>query len=119
MTVRLLQSLEHKSYEKPAPPQCGLQFARFAQVHQRRHRSQGGLEKAISGRVSHAEISDANTILATIDSGLLSTYHGKDRAAWEQFYRKKRAKLANELELLSASRLSGRDARAMPPCRSR
>ena len=43
--------------------------------------------KADSKKVSaieylYAEVGDANTILATIDSGLLSTYHGKDRAAW-------------------------------------
>jgi|GraSoiStandDraft_24_1057298.scaffolds.fasta_scaffold01285_2 hypothetical protein len=61
----------------------------------------------------YADLSDANSILATIDSGLLSTYRGKNRAAWEQFYRKKRAKLAKELELLSGARLSGRDTRAI------
>jgi hypothetical protein len=60
----------------------------------------------------YADVSDANTILATIDSGLLSTYQGKDRAAWEQFYRKKRAKLAKELESLPTSGLSGGDTRA-------
>ena len=32
----------------------------------------------------YAEVSDANTILATIDSGLLSAYQGKNRAAWQQ-----------------------------------
>jgi hypothetical protein len=42
----------------------------------------------------YADVSDANSILGTIDSGLLSTYQGKNRAAWEQFYRKNRAKLA-------------------------
>ncbi len=30
----------------------------------------------------YADVSDANSILGTIDSGLLSTYQGKDRAAW-------------------------------------
>ena len=51
----------------------------------------------------YADLSDANTILGSIDSGLLSTYQGKDRAAWEQLYRKKRAELDKELETLSAS----------------
>src|SRR5579864_9580766 len=61
----------------------------------------------------YAEVSDANTILGTIDSGLLSTYQGKDRAAWEQFYRKNRAKLAKELESLPASGLTDPDTRAI------
>jgi hypothetical protein len=65
----------------------------------------------------YADVSDANTILATIDSGLLSTYQGKDRAAWEKFYRKKRAKLAKELERLPASGLSGGDTRAIAAMR--
>src|SRR5579864_7225085 len=61
----------------------------------------------------YADVSDANTILGTIDSGLLSTYQGKDRAAWEQFYRKNRAKLAKELESLPASGLTDPDTRAV------
>src|SRR5579863_2679214 len=61
----------------------------------------------------YADVSDANSILATIDSGLLSTYQGKDRPAWEQFYREKRAKLATELERLPTSGLSGGDTRAI------
>src|SRR5262249_5160205 len=65
----------------------------------------------------YAEVSDANTILATIDSGLLSTYRGKDRAAWEQFYRTKRPKLAVQLERLPDSRLSDGDTRAVAAMR--
>jgi len=65
----------------------------------------------------YADVSDANSILATIDSGLLSTYQGKDRAAWEQFYRTKRAKLATELERLPTSGLSGGDTRAIAAMR--
>src|SRR5579864_4582650 len=65
----------------------------------------------------YADVSDANSILATIDSGLLSTYQGKDRAAWERFYRKKRAKLAKELERLPASGLSAEDTRAIAAMR--
>jgi len=66
----------------------------------------------------YAEVSDANSILVTIDSGLLSTYQGKDRTAWQQFYRKKRAKLAKELDRLPASGLSAQDTRAIAAMRN-
>jgi hypothetical protein len=65
----------------------------------------------------YADVSDANTILATIDSGLLSSYQGKDRAAWEQFYREKNAELAKELGRLPTSGLSARDGRAIAAMR--
>jgi hypothetical protein len=61
----------------------------------------------------YADVSDANTILAAIDSGLLSRYQGKDRAAWQQVYREKDAELAKELASLPASGLSGRDSKAI------
>ena len=61
----------------------------------------------------YADVSDANTVLATIDSGLLSSYQGKGRAAWQQLYREKHAKLKKELQSLPTSGLSGRDARAI------
>jgi hypothetical protein len=65
----------------------------------------------------YADVRDANTILATIDSGLQSTYQGKDRAAWQQFYREKRAQLEKELKKLPASGLSAGDARAIAAMR--
>lgn len=65
----------------------------------------------------YADVSDANTILGTIDSGLLSTYQGKDRAAWEQFYREKRAELVKELERLPSSGLSAGDTAAIAAMR--
>jgi hypothetical protein len=65
----------------------------------------------------YADVSDTNTILATIDSGLLSSYQGKDRAAWQQFYSEKHAKLAKELERLPTSGLSGGDTRAIAAVR--
>jgi len=61
----------------------------------------------------YADVSDANTVLATIDSGLLSSYQGKGRAAWQQLYREKHAKLKKELQSLPTSGLSGGDARAI------
>ena len=65
----------------------------------------------------YADASDANSILAAIDSGLLSTYQGKDRVAWQHFYRTKRAKLAKELKSLPASGLSDGDTKAIAAMR--
>jgi hypothetical protein len=65
----------------------------------------------------YADVSDANSILATIDSGLLSTYLGKDRADWERLYRTKHAELAKELERLPSSGLSEGDTRALAAMR--
>ncbi len=65
----------------------------------------------------YADVSDISTILATIDSGLLRSYHGKERAAWEQIYHEKRVKLAKELDRLPASGLSGGDTRAIAAMR--
>src|SRR5579859_1502950 len=65
----------------------------------------------------YADLSDANSILATIDSGLLNRYEGKDRAAWQRLYSKKRADLARQLEGLTTSTLSGRDAKAIAAMR--
>jgi hypothetical protein len=65
----------------------------------------------------YADVSDANTVLAAIDSGLLSSYQGKDRAAWEQLYSTKRAKLTKELGRLPTSGLSGADTSAIAAMR--
>ncbi|MBV9724807.1 MAG: hypothetical protein JO299_06495, partial [Gammaproteobacteria bacterium] len=59
----------------------------------------------------YADVSDANTILAAIDSGLLSTYGGKDRGGWEPVYTEKRGQLTRELESLPTSGLSDSDSR--------
>ncbi len=61
----------------------------------------------------YADVNDSNSILTTIDSGLLSSYQGKDRAAWEEFYRKHRAKLDKQLQRLPTSGLSSRDIKAV------
>jgi hypothetical protein len=65
----------------------------------------------------YADVSDANTILATIDSGLLTHYQGKDRAAWAEFFAANNHKLAKELESLPASGLSAGDASAIAAMR--
>jgi hypothetical protein len=66
----------------------------------------------------YADVSDANTVLAAIDSGLLSGYLGKGRAAWEQSYVEKRAELARELERLPTTGLSDGDGRALAAMRT-
>jgi hypothetical protein len=65
----------------------------------------------------YADVSDANTILATIDSGLLSRYQGKDRAAWAQSYDEKHARLTGELDRLPVSGLSRGDTEAIAAMR--
>ncbi len=65
----------------------------------------------------YADVSDSNTILATIDSGLLSTYQGKERAGWQQFYSSHLPELAKELQSLPTSGLSDRDVRAIAAMR--
>lgn len=61
----------------------------------------------------YADLNDAHSIMATIDSGLFATYRGKDRAAWEQVYRKKRKELAKLLAKLPAAGLSESDTKAV------
>ena len=61
----------------------------------------------------YADVSDANTILAAIDSGLLSSYQGKDRAAWQRFFTDNRARLTTELEGLPTSGVSSADTAAI------
>jgi hypothetical protein len=78
----------------------------------------GAVPMADSQQVStveylYAEVSDANTILATLDSGVLGSYQGKDRAAWHKVYLKGRAQLGKELEGLPSSGLSDADTRAI------
>lgn len=76
-----------------------------------------GSEKVSSTEYLYADVSDANTILAAIDSGLLSSYLGKDRVAWVQFYDENRARLARVLEQLPTSGLSEADTRAIAAMR--
>jgi hypothetical protein len=65
----------------------------------------------------YAQASDASTILATIDSGLVKGYQGRDRAAWQKSYSEKRARLVRELDTLPSG-LSERDTRAIAAMRS-
>src|SRR4051812_45487750 len=80
--------------------------------------SASGSLDADSKRVSaveylYADVSDANTIMAAIDSGLLDQYQGKDGSAWARLYSNKRSELADELNRLPSTRLSRRDNQAI------
>ena len=94
---------------------CGLLIS----SRSARAESVGGADSKQVSAVEYlyADVSDANTILAAIDSGLFSTYQGKDRAAWQQFYSENRAKLEKELNALPASGLSAYDASAVAAMR--
>lgn len=63
----------------------------------------------------YANLLDAFGAVTTIDSGLVSTFHGKDRAAWLAVYSAERAQVAQGLEQLQAakSKLAPEDARAV------
>jgi hypothetical protein len=65
----------------------------------------------------YADLSDAFTIITTIDSGLFTSYRGKDRATWGQEYREKRKEFSERLAKLPARGLSGNDARAVAAMR--
>jgi hypothetical protein len=60
-----------------------------------------------------AELNDANSIIATIDSGLVQSYRGKDRAAWVQVYTVKRREVVTGLTALAAQGLGAEDKRAL------
>ncbi len=61
----------------------------------------------------YADLLDAYGAFSTIDSGLMKSYDGKDRKAWERIYRKKRAAFVAQLSKLPTDGLSKSDARAV------
>jgi hypothetical protein len=61
---------------------------------------------------SYAELMDASSIMAAIDSGLFTSYRGKDLSAWKQVYEEKHKQVAARLERISEKELSATDARA-------
>jgi hypothetical protein len=66
----------------------------------------------------YADLNDAHSIIATIDSGLFATYRGKDRVAWDQMYRKKREELTESLAKLPSAGLSENDTKAVDTMRT-
>lgn len=61
----------------------------------------------------YADVENAYGAISTIDSGLLTSYQGKDRRAWAKVYRKKRRELVARLANISDKDLSPSDARAL------
>ena len=61
----------------------------------------------------YADVLDAYGAFSTIDSGLMKSYEGKDRQAWERIYHDRRAALVAGLAKLSTDGLSTSDARAV------
>ena len=66
----------------------------------------------------YADLNDAASIMATIDSGLFASYQGKDRVAWLGVYQQKRKQLAQSLSELPKQGLSATDAKAIEVMRT-
>jgi hypothetical protein len=62
---------------------------------------------------SYAELMDASSIIAAIDSGLFTSYRGKDRAAWKEIEQEKYKEVTSSLGSISEKDLSATDARAL------
>ena len=61
----------------------------------------------------YADLLDAYGAFSTIESGLMKSYDGKDRKAWQRIYRKNRAAFVARLSNLPGDGLSKSDARAV------
>jgi hypothetical protein len=61
----------------------------------------------------YADLLDAYGAFSTIDSGLMKSYEGKDREAWQRIYQNKRAAFVAQLSRLPSHGLSRVDARAV------
>src|SRR5713226_5654075 len=66
---------------------------------------------------NYADLNDAFSIITTIDSGLFTSYRGKDRAGWEMAYREKRKEFSERLAKLPSHGLSENDAKALAAMR--
>ena len=65
----------------------------------------------------YADVLDAYGAFSTIDSGLMKSYDGKDRQAWEKIYREKREALVAHLSKLPPRRtFQERCPRRQPSC---
>jgi hypothetical protein len=65
----------------------------------------------------YADLNDAFSIITTIDSGLFTSYRGKDRAGWDQVYREKRKEFSDRLAKLPSQGFSENDATAIAAMR--
>ena len=62
---------------------------------------------------TYADVLDSYGAFSTIDSGLMKTYEGRDRTAWERIYRAKRNIFVEQLLKLPKNGLSKTDAQAV------
>jgi hypothetical protein len=74
---------------------------------------QSAADSVVATENIYADVLDAYGAFSTIDSGLMKSYAGKDRQAWEQIYREKRKAFVTHLASLPAQGLSKSDARAV------
>ncbi|MGA9799418.1 MAG: hypothetical protein WBQ68_10435 [Terriglobales bacterium] len=65
----------------------------------------------------YGDVTDAASVITTIDSGLFTSYRGKDRAAWEKVYREKRSEFSERVAKLPAEGLSENDSKAVATMR--
>src|ERR1700690_432725 len=66
----------------------------------------------------YADLNDAFTITTTIDSGLFTSFRGKDRAAWDQEYHEKRKEFSERLAKLPDYGFSDNDTKALAVMRT-
>ena len=62
---------------------------------------------------SYADLMDASSIIAAIDSGLFTSYQNKDRATWKQIQQEKYKEVTSRLGGVTEKGLSPPDARAL------
>ena len=89
---------------------CLLMFLTFAALAQSHTTASGSVAET---EAIYADVLDAYGAFSTIDSGLMKSYEGKDRQAWERIYHDRRAALVAGLAKLSTDGLSTSDARAV------
>jgi hypothetical protein len=65
----------------------------------------------------YGDLTDAASVITTIDSGLFTSYRGRDRAAWEKLYREKRREFSERVAKLPSEGLSENDSKAVAAMR--
>jgi hypothetical protein len=65
----------------------------------------------------YGDLTDAASVITTIDSGLFTSYRGRDRAAWEKLYREKRKEFSERVAKLPSDGLPENDSKAVAAMR--
>jgi hypothetical protein len=65
----------------------------------------------------YGDLTDAASVITTIDSGLFTSYRGRDRAAWEKLYREKRKEFSERVAKLPSEGISENDSKAVAAMR--